>query len=175
MDREILLFIQEHIRNPVLSFTLVPLTILGNSGVLLILTGIILSSIKRTRRFGFVFLTALLINFIINDVTIKNMVRRVRPFKSIPELKILVNAPITYSFPSGHTSSVFAVATALLYCSKKYVPYALAVAFLMGFSRVYVGVHYPSDVLVGAVIGVLSGIISIYIYKRLDKRKESKG
>ena len=116
------------------------------------------------------FLTALLLNFIINDLVIKNIIRRVRPFYTISGLEILINPPKSFSFPSGHTSSFFACATVLFNSSKKYGGIFMIMSFIMGFSRMYVGVHYPSDVFVGMIVGIISGIMTIYFYRYIDKK-----
>lgn len=170
LDEQILLFIQENIRNPILTSFFVPLTILGNTGIFLIILGIVLSLIKKTRWLGVSFLTALLLNFIINDLVIKNIIRRVRPFHTIPGLEILIKPPKSFSFPSGHTSSFFACGTLLFASSKKYGGLLLLISLMMGFSRMYVGVHYPSDVFVGMFVGIISGIIAICFYRYLDKK-----
>ena len=174
LDEKILLLIQESIRNPILTKVFVPLTNLGNAGIFLIILGIVLSSIKKTRRLGVSFLTALLLNFIINDLVIKNIIRRARPFYTIPGLNILIKPPKSFSFPSGHTSSFFACSTVLFSSSKKYGGLLLLMSFIMGFSRMYVGVHYPSDVFAGMIVGIISGISTIYIYRYFDKLKELK-
>ena len=170
LDEEILLFIQESIRTSVLTKIFVPMTILGNAGIFLIILGIALSAIKKTRRIGVSLLTALLLNFIINDLVIKNIIRRARPFYTISGLEILIKPPKSFSFPSGHTSSFFACATVLISASKKYGGLLLIISFIMGFSRMYVGVHYPSDVFVGMIVGIISGIIAICFYRYLDKK-----
>ena len=174
LDEQILLFIQENIRNPILSRIFVPLTIIGNSGVFLVVVGIIMCIIKKTRRIGMVFLASIVIGFIINDIVIKNIVRRIRPFEAISALEILVKAPKSFSFPSGHTASFFAAATSLFYNSRRNAFVSLVIATAMGFSRMYVGVHYPSDVLAGMVVGVTSGAASIYLYKRLINEQNNK-
>lgn len=174
LDENILLFIQENIRNPVLTKIFVPLTVFGNAGIFLIILGIVLSLIKKTRRLGVGILTALLINFIINDLFIKNIIRRVRPFNSVAGLNVLIKPPKSFSFPSGHTSSFFACTTVIFNSSKKYGTIFLLMSFMMGFSRMYVGVHYPSDVLAGMIIGIISGISTICIYRLFDKTKELK-
>lgn len=172
LDEQILLFIQENIRNPILSRIFIPLTVLGNSGIFLIAIGIVLLAIKKTRRLGVFFLTALLLNFIINDLVIKNIMKRVRPFYAISGLEILIKPPKSFSFPSGHTSSFFACSTVLFKSSKKYGGLLLIISLMMGFSRMYVGVHYPSDVFVGMVVGIISGIMTICFYRYFDKKSK---
>lgn len=162
MDAQILLWIQENIRNPILSSILIPITKLGNAGILFIVTGIVLLCFRKTRKAGTLFLTSLVLNFILNDLVIKNVIERQRPFEVIKNLEILVPPPYSFSFPSGHTSSAFASLVTLFFTQKKFAPFGLAFAVLMGFSRMYVGVHYLSDVLAGAVVGTVVALITVY-------------
>lgn len=86
----------------------------------------------------------------------------------------IVPAPSSWSFPSGHTSSAFASATAIFAANKKWGIGAYAFAALMGFTRLYLGVHYFTDVLAGAVVGIIYGIIGILIVKGIIKLLEKK-
>lgn len=86
----------------------------------------------------------------------------------------IVSAPSSWSFPSGHTSSAFASATAIFAANKKWGAGAYVFAALMGFTRIYLGVHYFSDVLAGAVVGVIYGIIGILVVKGIIKILEKK-
>ena len=166
-DSQILLWVEQYVRSPFLSFIFVSLTTAGNAGMIFILLGLVLLFFKKTRKIGLLLLISIVVSYIINDLIIKNIVRRERPFLSIEELSALVAHPKSYSFPSGHTASAFSAMTSLFFTKKKYAPIGLIFAFLMGFSRIYVGVHYPSDVLVGAIVGTLSAFICGYIYNKI--------
>ena len=172
-----LLWIQTNFRSAVLTrLFFVPFTHLGDGGMLFILLGIVLFCIPRTRRVGLCVLTALLIGALITNVTLKPLVNRTRPWVVIEGLRVLVDSGAgDPSFPSGHTTAAFAFASAVL-CSevkRDWKVYAMAVAVLMGFSRLYVGVHYPTDVLAGMAVGLLAGVLACRLWKKKEKKSSS--
>lgn len=166
IDAAVLLFIQYHVRTPFLNGIMIFFSYLGNSGLIWILLGLMLFIPKCTRRRAFISLLCLLSAFIINDLLIKYLVCRPRPYNTISGLSILVKPLKSYSFPSGHANSSFAMAMALSLAFGKKGALAYIPAAMIAFSRCYVGVHYPSDVLVGAVVGTLA---AYFTYKLLDK------
>lgn len=160
LDANILLFIQNYIRNNVLDTVLVFITSLGNRARIWIILSLLALLFPKTRKAGCISCVAILLVEAINDDVIKNIVMRPRPFRVIPNLVTVIPGPSSYSFPSGHTASSFAAAFSFYrHLPKKYGIPALILATLIGFSRLYVGVHYPSDVLAG----VLSGLLMCYI------------
>ena len=173
IDGSILLWIQEVIRNPVLTPALTVITTLGNGAIIWILISVGLLIPEKTRKIGFACMLALLASLLINNMFLKNMVARIRPYDRIGELMPLVEKPRDYSFPSGHTGSSFAAAWVLFrkLPGKFGIP-ALVLAGLIGLSRLYVGVHYPTDVLVGAITGIGSGCIACLLLSSLWKEKD---
>lgn len=169
IDSHIMLFVQNYIRCPILSAIFVPLTKSGDGGLLLMAIGIILTVLKRTRKTGVVFLISLVMCYIINDVVLKNIFERSRPFVAVEELELLIKKPVSFSFPSGHTAVTFACAVSMLRMKEKYSVLALVYAFLIGFSRIYVGAHYPTDVLCGAIVGSLTAVAVTYAFKKIKK------
>ena len=154
MEADILLWIQNNIRNDVLTPIFKFITTLGNAGVIWIVLSVGLLIPKKTRRVGALALVSLVFSALIDNVILKNVVARTRPYDVIEGLTSLVGAQKDYSFPSGHTGSAFAAAVVMfLGLPKKCGIPILVLACLMGLSRLYVGVHYPSDVLGGALIG----------------------
>ena len=173
LDTNILMMIQDNIRNPVLTPIFKFITILGNGGLIWILLIAIMICFKKTRMLGVLSLLSLILSFIINNMLLKNLVGRIRPFNMIPNLHALITQPTDFSFPSGHTASSFSVAgTIFLYGYRKYGIMALILATAIGFSRLYLGVHYPSDVLFGAVLGFgLSYFVSnCFVYLNFNER-----
>ncbi len=164
-----LMFLQEYIRNPWLDTFFTTITKLGNAGWFWIALGVLLLISRKHRKEGMAVLLSLLIGFMITNVLLKNLIARPRPYTIIEGLNILISEPSDYSFPSGHTCSSVAAALALLQMSDRKTGIAACIlAFLIAFSRLYVGVHFPSDVIVGAIIGALSAWISVMI---IEKRK----
>ncbi len=178
LDWQIMFFIQDHIRNSFLDIIVPFYTKLGNTGMLSIVTGVILLFFKKTRKCGVAILLSLLGGLLIVNWTIKPIVARSRPCHFYPELLTLVGQPSEYSFPSGHTVSAFAAAIPLFKYHRKAGIFALVMAALMGFSRLYVFVHFPTDVFMGFVIGsaismaVCFGVNKLYpkIEARLTKK-----
>ena len=122
---------------------------------------------------------ALLGSLIINNNIIKNLVRRPRPFVKFTDLQIIIPTPSEFSFPSGHTTATTAFVFALfLSWDNKWSFLALPFALLMGFCRVYLIVHYTTDVIAGMLVGTVAGLISFYATKYLfaliEKHKDKK-
>lgn len=153
-----LLFLQEHVRNPVLDKIMQFITSLGDAGLIAIAACIVLLCIREYRRAGATASLSLLMDFLIINLVLKNLFARIRPYEVFEGLTLITRMPSDYSFPSGHTGACFAVASAMFLClpKKAGIP-ALAIAALIGFSRLYVGVHYPTDVLGGMLVGCLTG------------------
>lgn len=163
MDGEILLWIQEYIRNPVLTPIMKVITALGNAGIIWILIAILCLCIKKTRRSGATIALALLFSLIVNNAILKNAVARIRPYEVIDGLQCLVGKAVDYSFPSGHSGSSFAAATVIACLfPRKYGIAAIVLASLIAVSRLYVGIHYPTDVLFGVLDGILLGMLAVW-------------
>ena len=153
----VLLWIQEHLRGPLVDPFFAVYTQLGNAGMIWIVLSLLMLCFKRTRRAGVAGLLALGVGFVLTNLTIKPLAARIRPWLTVNGLTALVAERDPHSFPSGHTCAAFAAACGWRpYLPKEWGNAALICAALMGFSRLYVGVHFPTDVLAGALIGALS-------------------
>lgn len=152
MELAVLDMIQK-IHTPVLDALMINITRLGDSGFIWILLALLLLFWKRTRKEGFWMSVVLLLGLIVGNLLLKNTIGRVRPFIANPGVTLLIPPPGGYSFPSGHTLSSFGAATFGYLTNPRWGRAALVLAFLIGISRLYLYVHYPSDVLAGAVIG----------------------
>lgn len=155
------------------------ITFFGNAGWIWIVIAVALLCFKRTRKAGLAMGIALLLCLALNNGLLKNVVARPRPFEVDSTIKLLISPPSGYSFASGHSVSSFCAATVLLYYEhKRFGWYALTLATLIAFSRLYLRVHYLTDVLAGAVIGIVFGILAIIIikaiYKRIDNKEQTK-
>lgn len=155
LDGNILLFLQEYVRNPVLTPVMKVITTLGNGGAIWIALTILLLTIPKTRKIGCMSLIALLGTLLVNNMLLKNLVARTRPYEVIEGLTYIVRKPSDYSFPSGHAGCSFSAAC-IMYrrLPRRYGVPALILAILISVSRLYVGVHYPSDVLFGVISGI---------------------
>ncbi len=173
LDGNILLWIQDHIRMSGLDGVMKFITSFGNAGIIWIIITLVLLLIPKTRKTGIVSAMALIGSLIVNNGILKLSVARIRPYEVIDGLQCIVKPAVDYSFPSGHTGSSFAAATVIFRrMPKRYGIPALVLAALIGFSRLYVGIHYPSDVLAGMVTGILLGIFADVLFQRYEKRKQ---
>ncbi|NLG81183.1 MAG: phosphatase PAP2 family protein [Bacilli bacterium] len=169
-DYAILDFIQETLRSKVLDEIMKFITHLGDNGIFWIILCIILLIIPKTRHIGFIGLLSLLFSLLINDQIIKNIVTRERPFVSREDIELIIKAPSGYSFPSGHTSSSFGVAFVFSRFFKKQVAIPVFIlAGLIAFSRLYLYVHFPTDVLVGIFVGLLNSFLAVLVFKQGKK------
>lgn len=167
LDGNILLFLQEYVRNPVLTPIFKVITTLGNGGAIWIALTILLLAVPKTRKVGCMAALALLGTLLINNMLLKNLVARTRPYEVIEGLTYIVGKPVDYSFPSGHAGCSFAVACIMFRrLPGRYGIPALILAILISVSRLYVGVHYPSDVLCGMISGILISYGAEWIVRR---------
>lgn len=174
IDGGILLLIQEYVRNPLLNKIMILITSLGNGGLIWIAATILLLIPKKTRKVGIMSAVALLGSLIINNNILKNIVQRPRPFVTFTELQIIIPTPSEFSFPSGHTASSFAAA-GVFYKNlpKKIGVPAIILAGVIGLSRLYVGVHYPTDVIAGVIMGLLLSFMAEQLVNFVSKKLKS--
>ena len=172
-EERMLLYIQDYLRSDVLTPVFQAITSLGNAGVIWILLALFFLIFPKTRRAGLAGIAALLLSLLVNNILLKNMIARIRPFELIEGLTFLGKKPIDFSFPSGHTAASFAAATAFYsFLPKKAGIPLLVLAGLIAFSRLYLGVHFPTDVVAGALDGILLGLLSVKIVTYKDRKNE---
>lgn len=171
MEIHILDMIQ-NFRTPIGDVVVPLITRLGDAGIIWIILTVLLLIIPKTRKTGGIMMAALLVDVLLCNVLIKNLVARTRPFDVNTAVQLLVAKPRDYSFPSGHTAASFASVTALyLAGEKKMWKAALVLAVLIALSRLYLYVHYPTDIIGGVVFGSLSGYLGYKIVEWIQKKK----
>ena len=174
-DGQALLFIQEHIRQVWMDGFWKTITHLGDAGWFWIILGIVLLIPKKTRKAGIAALAALAIGALINNVHYKNIIARIRPYEVVEGLKLLIEPQSDFSFPSGHTCASIGAALAMYpFLERKWGIPLVILAVLISLSRLYVGVHYPTDVLGGAVVGAFAAWGAVRIVKHGLVRKAKK-
>lgn len=172
LDGNILLWIQEHIRHEFLTPIVVFITTLGNSGIIWILLCLLLLLPKKTRNIGIMGVIALCLSLIVNNGILKHVVARTRPYEVVAGLQALIPFPTDFSFPSGHTAASFAAGIVFFKkLPRKFGVPALILAILISLSRLYVGVHYPTDIIGGAISGTLLALAACSIGEYLEKRR----
>ena len=147
-------------------------TSLGDAGLLWIVLGVVFVCRKRTRAMGAAVLISLLLGHLVGNGIMKPLIARPRPCHVIPTVELLIQAPTSYSFPSGHTMSSFEGAVSIFLFNRRWGAAALVAAVLIAFSRMYLFVHFPTDVLVGFLFGVLHGWL---VYKLVAWWRARKG
>ena len=160
LDGNCLLWIQENLRHDLLDPLWTGITFLGDKGWFWLALSLLLILFPKTRRTGIMALAAMALCALVTNICLKNLVARPRPYTQVPGLTALVPAPSDWSFPSGHATASFASAGVYLRTlPRKYGTASLTLAVLIALSRLYVGVHYPTDVLAGICIGLLGSWI----------------
>ena len=144
-------------------------------GVIWIMIGIALLFFKKYRFCGFAVLTALAAALLLTEFAVKLLVLRERPYLLNPEIVLAVSEPSGSSFPSAHTSTSFASAVPLFRGKRLWGILGCCFAALVGFSRLYLYVHFPSDVLVGAVLGIGVGLLSSFLIEKAGRKFAQKG
>ena len=169
-DADILIFIQNYIRNDFLDAVFPFYTTLGEDGIIWIVIGLILLIPKKTRKCGIMVLAALLVMLVVNNLTLKKLFARTRPCYTEGIMHLfpgLVEIPkvTSFSFPSGHTTSAFSVAFTIYKQHKKLGIVAIVMAAIMAFTRLYVFVHFPTDIYGGIIV---AAGIAYFVY-RMEK------
>lgn len=161
------------LRTPALDAFFSAITHLGDAGCFWIALTILLLIFPKTRRCGMVAALSLIMEVIICNGVLKPLVARIRPYDVNTMIELIVRAPKDYSFPSGHTAASFAAAAAYWTAgNRKLAVPCLVIAALIAFSRLYLYIHYPTDVLAGAVLGVILAIAAAKIYEGIEKKRK---
>lgn len=157
---------------PWLDGLMIFITSIANKGIVFFIFAGILLLFPKHRKSGICILLALAVEFITCNIILKPMLHRIRPYTINPSVDTLIRPPRDFSFPSGHTGASFAVAFALFFKKDRlWIPTAI-LATLIGFTRLYLYIHFPTDVLGGVLIGILSGYIGSWLNQKIaDIRK----
>ena len=181
----ILLWIQEYLRSDFLDPIVKFITHSGDHGYLWIALLLILFCIPKTRKAALIGAATLILTFTVTNLCLKPLVGRTRPYEVIEGLTRIIGKQSDRSFPSGHTANSMAVGVSLWLVSRKYKILGdkklyfpkeagwivLVWSVLVGLSRLYVGVHYPTDVLGGAIVAIINTLLVFGVYKKLQNRK----
>ena len=177
IDRAILLFLQS-LRNPAVDPILTVFSILGNVGIIWIVTALVLLCFRKTRLEGMQLALCLIASLIINNLILKNWVARPRPFHEIEGLRLMLEAGLadvgSWSFPSGHAGASFAAAYSLTRSFGKKGAWAYLAAALIAFSRIYIAAHYPTDILGGIITGTLGAVLAVAAFRAAEKAIRGK-
>ena len=167
LDFQILDWIQAHLTTPAMDVLMKLMTGLGEGGAIWLAAAAVLLCCPKTRRHGMVMVTSLALCLLVGNLTLKPLVARPRPFHIRPDFPLLIAPPGEFSFPSGHTMSSFAGAGSLFLFDKRWGIPALVLAAAIGFSRMYLYVHFPTDVLAGGFLGLLAAWVCVTAARKI--------
>lgn len=174
-DWTILHWIQNTLVCPAMDFLMPKITLLGNGGAIWILAAVVLFATKKYRKYGAFLLAGLALGVLVGNLTLKPLVARPRPCWLDESVQLLIANPTDYSFPSGHTLSSVISATVLTKTNWKFGLAAIPLAALIAFSRLYLYVHFPTDILGAAVLGVGIGLLTCMVGEKLWTALTKKG
>ena len=167
-ELSILDFIKETFTCKALDVFMPFITKFGDHGIFWIALSVFFLIFKKTRKMGLTMGIALLLGYLTGNIFLKNVVARIRPYDLNESVTLLVNRLSDFSFPSGHTLASFEAATAMTFYSKRLGIPALVLATLIALSRLYLYVHYPTDVLAGAALGIAIAFFAFFIVKKAE-------
>ncbi len=158
------------IHTDILDSIMIFITYLGEKGIFWMAIAAILLFNSKTRKCGIFMLISMAIGLILGNGIIKNLVERPRPYWIDENIKLLIPGLTDYSFPSGHTLASFEAAIMIFLFNKKLGIIAIIIAILVGISRMYLFVHFPTDVLAGALLGTIISIAVYYIGNKAENK-----
>lgn len=161
-----------NMRTDLLDTILPMISAFGDKGIGWIVLSVILTCIPRYRKAGITMGLALIFCLLIGNMTLKPLIARPRPYTYFPEMTLLIAPLADFSFPSGHTFASFASATALFLYHKKAGIAAYILAAIIAFTRLYLYVHFPSDVIAGMLLGIFSGWLAYQIVQSVSTHKK---
>ena len=170
-DLPILLWIREYLWCPFLDAVMPVITVFGDAGIFWIACAVVMLIVPKTRKTGMAMALALIMGLLLCNVTLKPLIARIRPYDLQLEkfqrvIPLLIEAEHDFSFPSGHTIASFEASVALLLGNKKLGIPAVILAAVIAFSRLYLYVHYPTDVLFSLVLGVGIALLATWLVKK---------
>ena len=165
----ILDFIQNTFSCKFLDYFFVGITTLSNKGIFWIILAVVLLCFKKTRKTGICLGVVLLIGEIVGNQILKRIFERTRPYTVNPNATLIIDKLSSFSFPSGHSRCAVECAVVIFANNKKWGIAAIVVAGLTCLSRMYLYVHYPTDVLAGAALGIIDGLLAIFIVKKIGE------
>lgn len=168
------LYALQELHNPVLDAIMVFITTLGDDGLFWIAVGVVCLFFKKHRKMGMQVLLSMLFTYIIGNLILKNVFARPRPCDIDTAVTMLIPRPHGHSFPSGHSMNGMVAAVALFFNNRKIGIPAVVLAVLIGFSRMYLFVHFPTDVLGGFAVAVIVAVAVDWGFRRVQDWRENK-
>ena len=163
MDVTILKYVQDHCHNRFTDFFFTFLSRMGNGGAVWFCFALYLLADFHQKRYALLLFFSIALSHLISQI-LKPIIGRPRPVVTFPGRRLLIHTPGGYSCPSGHSATSFAAATVLCMAGRQFGIAALLLAFGIAFSRIFLFVHYPSDTMIGAALGVGCAMLILFLY-----------
>ena len=177
-DLPILDWIQANLQSGIMDKVMPIVTVFGDGGIFWIAWSVLLLLFPKTRKTGLGMAIAMMMGLIICNMILKPVVGRIRPYDFQEQMGVLINLLIekehSLSFPSGHTIASFEAATAILLRHKKLGIAAMILAILIAFSRMYLYVHYPTDVIASVFLGIGLAFLASWIVNKVSAAISAK-
>lgn len=170
LEFEILDFIRNNVKNGFFDAVMPMVTACGNMGIIWVAVALVISAKAKYRKCSITMLIGLIVGVLVGNLIVKNAIQRDRPCWLVEVQDLLIANPQDFSFPSGHTLSSFCAAAILLHYDKRLGIPSFGVAILIAFSRLYLYVHFPTDIIGGAILGMIVAAFTIkttekYVFK----------
>lgn len=169
LDEKILYFLSEKVKNIIFDKTMPVLSTANNYGCVYIIIALLTMLTSKQVNTGIYIIIAMTLGSILGEGIIKHIIKRCRPISNY-KYSFLIKVPPSYSFPSGHTTSSFAVLGVLWSLNSNYKYWALILAVLISFSRIYLHVHYPSDIIAGIILGLICSKLTFMVLSKLPSK-----
>jgi undecaprenyl-diphosphatase len=173
VDNNIIGFVQTNLHNSIFDVMMPLFSFIGNNGAVWLIIAVIFLFFPKYRKYGIMIALGLFLTDLIGEVTLKPLIARVRPCNLNTNVLMLISRPVDFSFPSGHTSTSFSATIVIWRSNRKFGVFALLLAMLIAFSRLYLYVHYPTDLLAGAVLGMFCGAAAMGLIDLIIRKEAS--
>ena len=174
MDWTVLHWLREVTQCGAMDLIMPKITALGNGGAVWIAAAAAMTISKKYRKYGIAMFAALIAGVLVGNLCLKNLIARARPCW-LESVSLLIANPTDYSFPSGHTLSSVIGAYMLTAANRWFGWAAIPLAALIAFSRLYLFVHFPTDVLASVVLGIVIGTVTVWGTKRISNKSIARG
>lgn len=173
IDSAILRSIQNLLSGSFSDFFFANITVLANAGAFWIALSIVFAIMPKMRKVGFTMMIAMVLGLLFGNLIIKNVVARMRPYEMDSAIQLIINKPMEFSFPSGHTLCSFGASISIFLHKKRLGAFMLILASAIALSRMYLYVHFPTDIIGGILLGIITSNLAYIIIDKIYTSKSN--